>query len=128
MPVSPKQNQRRSSVLVVDDHEDGLAISTELLELHGFDVTGARNGPEALALLGRAAPDVVVLDLMMPKMSGAEVLKEVNAGATRVVVYTGVGDAKRLAPISSHAAVSAVLLKPATPDELVAAVRDAARR
>jgi DNA-binding NtrC family response regulator len=129
--VSAKKKTARpapTTVLIVDDDDDGRTISIELLELHGFRATGARDGQDAIRQLAAAAPDVMVLDLMMPTVSGADVLKVVDPGVTRVVVYTGVSERRRLVSVASHVAVSTVLLKPADLDEFVAAVRRAAEQ
>jgi two-component system CheB/CheR fusion protein len=60
-------------VLVVDDNEDAAAMLGELLEALGHEVRTANDGPEALAAVAVRAPDVVVLDLGLPGMSGYEV-------------------------------------------------------
>jgi CheY-like chemotaxis protein len=59
-------------VLVVEDHEDLREMLAVLLETEGFDVQTASNGREALTCLDAARPDVILLDLMMPVMSGDE--------------------------------------------------------
>jgi CheY-like chemotaxis protein len=59
-------------VLVVDDEFDVLSAYTMLFEFHGFRVRTAGNGVEALAAAARETPDVIVSDLMMPLMDGAE--------------------------------------------------------
>jgi CheY-like chemotaxis protein len=59
-------------VLVVDDEFDVLSAYTMLFEFHGFRVRTAGNGAEALAAAARERPDVIVSDLMMPVMDGAE--------------------------------------------------------
>src|SRR3954451_19034608 len=64
-----------SSLLIVDDEElnrEGLARH---LARHGYEVTGARSGREAIELLGGRRFDLVLLDVMMPGMNGLEVLK-----------------------------------------------------
>jgi CheY-like chemotaxis protein len=60
-------------VLVVDDNEDAAAMLGELLEALGHEVRTAGDGPEALAAVAVRAPDVVVLDIGLPGMSGYEV-------------------------------------------------------
>src|SRR5437868_3817990 len=68
-------NVESDSVLIVDDEElnrEGLARH---LQRHGFAITLARNGREAIDLLGGQRFDLVLLDIMMPGMNGLEVLK-----------------------------------------------------
>jgi CheY-like chemotaxis protein len=59
-------------VLVVDDEFDVLSAYTMLFEFRGFRVRTAGNGAEALAAAARETPDIVVSDLMMPVMDGAQ--------------------------------------------------------
>lgn len=70
----------RATVLLVDDHPQNL----ELLEVYMEDIPDARvitavNGLEALARVAEESPDVVLLDVMMPKMSGFEVCKRIKS-------------------------------------------------
>ena len=66
-------------VLVVDDNLDSTMILRSILEGHGFAVAVAHSGAEALAQLEREVPDAILLDVMMPEMSGFEVLKRVKS-------------------------------------------------
>ena len=66
-------------VLVVDDNLDSTLILRSILESHGFTVTVAHSGSEALAELARDVPDAILLDVMMPEMSGFEVLEKIKS-------------------------------------------------
>jgi two-component system response regulator ResD len=66
-------------VLVVDDSADSVAIVQAILRNRGFDVEAAADGPSALAMLEKRRPDVILLDVMMPAMSGMEVLDRIRA-------------------------------------------------
>lgn len=59
-------------ILLADDHEDNRLALLTVLEAGGYAVLGARNGEEAVELAREAAPDLVVMDLMMPRMDGRE--------------------------------------------------------
>jgi len=74
-PVS----ERHGSVLLVDDDSDVREILQMTLANEGYDVRAAGNGAEALTELSHGVPDVVLLDMMMPVMSGAEFLAAVRA-------------------------------------------------
>ena len=67
------------TILVVDDNLDSTMILRSILETQGFTVRVANSGPEALTLLTREVPDVILLDVMMPEMSGFEVLERIKA-------------------------------------------------
>ena len=66
-------------MLVVDDHELNLRLVERVLVERGFDVECASSGPEALAAVDRCRPDLIVLDVVMPKMSGLEVLEQLRS-------------------------------------------------
>ena len=80
-------------VLVVDDNPESLEMVAALLRARGFDVDTAVDGPGALDSLDRHRPDVVLLDVMMPAMSGMEVLDRIRASpqhaAIPVILVTG---------------------------------------
>jgi DNA-binding response OmpR family regulator len=83
-------------ILVVDDTPEILALVESRLKRRGFDVQTAADGDAALtAALGRP-PDLVVLDIMMPKRSGWEVAralrKDPTTQATKIVVLTAIGE------------------------------------
>ncbi|MFT7680204.1 MAG: DNA-binding NtrC family response regulator, partial [Planctomycetota bacterium] len=80
-------------VLVVDDEEDIRLGLRKLISSLGAQVAVAPDGVEALALVERDGADLVLSDMMMPRMSGAELLTELSARfpATRVVILTGFG-------------------------------------
>jgi DNA-binding response OmpR family regulator len=65
-------------ILVVDDNLDSVLILRSILEAQGFTVCVANSGPDALAQLAREVPDVILLDVMMPEMSGFEVLERIR--------------------------------------------------
>ena len=65
-------------ILVVDDDPDILDAVTMVLESSGYQVVTARDGIEALATLKAEEPDVMILDLLMPKMDGFAVMKELQ--------------------------------------------------
>ncbi len=68
-------------LLVADDDEDILAMVQFRLARSGFEVVVARDGEEALRLAREQHPDLAVLDWMMPKATGLEVLRALRAGA-----------------------------------------------
>ena len=65
-------------ILVVDDDPDILDATTMILESQGYQVVTARDGIEGLAVLKAENPDLMILDLMMPKMDGFAVCKELQ--------------------------------------------------
>jgi two-component system response regulator VicR len=65
-------------ILVVDDDKDITESLQSMLTREGYEVMTASDGEEGLAGVGRHNPDIILLDLMMPKMNGFEVLREVR--------------------------------------------------
>ena len=80
------------SVLIVDDGPNIVLSLQFLMKKAGFDVRTARDGEEALAEIARAAPDLVLLDVMMPKRDGFDVCQTVRANPAwqgiRIVLLT----------------------------------------
>ena len=65
-------------ILIIDDHETILENTAELLDLEGYETITASNGKEGLEKVIRMLPDVVLCDLLMPKMDGFAVLKRMG--------------------------------------------------
>jgi DNA-binding response OmpR family regulator len=69
-------------ILVVDDNPDALAIVSSALTARGFEVMTAERGETALETVEHTPPDVILLDIMMPDMSGIEVLEKLKSMPT----------------------------------------------
>lgn len=67
------------TILIVDDSEDIALISARMLSSRGFAVITANDGHEALKIVARQTPSCILLDVMMPRMSGLEVLQALKA-------------------------------------------------
>jgi two-component system phosphate regulon response regulator PhoB len=79
MPTEPSPDRR---VLVVEDEPDLRELLTYNLTAAGFSVEATENGTEGLAAVSRFAPDVVLLDLMLPDIPGTEVCRRIRGGET----------------------------------------------
>jgi diguanylate cyclase (GGDEF)-like protein len=122
----------RPTVLVVDDDSILREIIGTNLQLGGFDVLSAADGPSALALLDDTLPDVVVLDVVMPLMDGYATLGRIRRHPTAshipVIVLTG-GGTDSSAPVKSlEAGADDFIAKPFSPEEMLARVRAKVRR
>ncbi|MDZ7578543.1 MAG: response regulator [Candidatus Nanopelagicales bacterium] len=71
-----------ATVLVVDDEPSVRSLLRDVLELDGYDVIEAADGEEALRQIARSLPDFVILDIMMPGMSGLDVLRRLRVEHT----------------------------------------------
>lgn len=111
-------------ILVVDDDREIREELAEILQLLGFDVGTAENGVEALAWLRQnRAPDVIVLDVMMPTMSGGEFrsvqLGDPELASIPVIVFSACEEARQRGEV---AGAHAYLEKPLPVDALLAAI------
>ncbi len=70
------------TLLIVDDNLKNLKVLLDLLKDHGFDISVARNGEEALERAGRRPPDLILLDVMMPGLDGFETCRRLKANET----------------------------------------------
>jgi CheY-like chemotaxis protein len=113
-------------VLVVEDDESIRKVITNVLEDHGFNVSSARNGSEAMTRLESVIPDVMVLDLLMPVMHGwdfMEAYAEKTGGEAIPIVVVSVNPA--LPRSFNRFGVRDVIGKPFDIDDLVRAVERA---
>ncbi len=74
MALKPKYK-----ILIVDDHEDNIELLRARLEARGYEVHGANDGFAALEAVERVTPDLILLDVMMPKMDGMEVVRRLKS-------------------------------------------------
>jgi putative two-component system response regulator len=116
----------KAKVLVIDDQPAIVEFLSRLLTRHGYAVSSAPDGTAGLAAVGCEGPDIVLLDVSMPGMSGLEVCRRLkNDSGTRftpVVLVTGQTDPGLLTE-AADAGADDVLAKPVAADELIARVR-----
>lgn len=72
------KNLKKKRILIVDDEPTIIEMVQIRLEVAGFDVLSAENGQEGLEKVRREKPDLVILDIMMPKMNGYQVCRELK--------------------------------------------------
>ena len=111
------------TILVVEDSQTSRKVITMLLERKGYTIQEAKNGSEALVKLADEAPDLVLLDLMLPDMSGYEVLAKIRQGGKTadipVIMLTGKSNpADRMKGL--HHGSNEYLTKPFDPAKLLA--------
>ena len=120
--------EARAQLLLVDDDAELCAMLREYLEPEGFDAETAENGQSALERLARGGIDLVVLDVMLPGLSGFEVLRRLRATSrVPVLMLTARGEEiDRVVGLEMGA--DDYLAKPFSPRELVARIRAVLRR
>ena len=87
-------SEEKKKILIVDDDEDIVTIISKMLQGEEWDVKAVYNGVEALEKVSSFKPDIILLDIMMPEMSGIEVLKKIKKSNpdTRIIMITAFGD------------------------------------
>ncbi|HEY7401824.1 MAG TPA: response regulator transcription factor [Actinomycetota bacterium] len=116
-------------VLVVDDEPMVREVLAKYLEKDGFEVATAEDGEQALARCAESTPDLVLLDLMLPKIDGLEVFRRMQgAGAqTPVIMLTAKGEETDRV-VGLELGADDYVTKPFSPREVVARVRAVLRR
>ena len=117
-----------SKILVVDDEVQILRALKANLEARGYKVWTARDGEEAIRLIGDVSPDLLILDLGLPKKSGLDVLRSLRSWSDIPVIIVSArnGDPDKIAALDEGA--DDYLTKPFSIGELMARVRAALRR
>jgi two-component system, cell cycle response regulator DivK len=95
-PSAPKR------ILIVEDHELNMKLLNDLLEAHGYDILQARNGLTALQLARQHHPDLILMDIQLPDISGLEATRLLKADArtkgipiVAVTAFAMAGDKQR---------------------------------
>ncbi len=116
-------------LLVVDDEPNIVELLSTSLRYAGFEVATARNGQEALEAVGTFAPDLLVLDVMMPDISGFGVVKQLRAtGSTVPVLFLTARDATEDRISGLTLGGDDYVTKPFSLDEVIARIRAVLRR
>lgn len=118
-------------VLIVDDYQDGREICAEFLDFYGYDVVTAEDGEEALAKARELLPDVILLDLSLPKLSGWEVARLLRSEERTKDILILAVTAHAVDELRQRAldmGCDGVVIKPVIPKELELQVREALAR
>jgi DNA-binding response OmpR family regulator len=115
-------------VLVVDDEDPIRAIVRGFLEREGFAIAEAADGPAAVERARAFAPDVIVLDIMLPGFDGLEVLRKIRTFADPLVIFLTARAEELDRIVGLRVGGDDYLTKPFSPGELVARVQALVRR
>lgn len=114
------------TVLLIEDNEQNLYLTTFLLERHGVRVVQARSGPEGLALARMERHDLIIMDIQLPGMDGYAVTKELRQDPSQrgvpivaVTSFAMPGDRER----AIEAGCSGYIEKPINPDTFLNEIR-----
>ena len=115
-------------VLVVEDEESISDPLSYLLRQEGFEVAVAATGPDGLAEFDRGGADIVLLDLMLPGLSGTEVCRTLRAKSSVPVIMLTARDSEIDKVVGLEIGADDYVTKPYSPRELVARIRAVLRR
>jgi two-component system response regulator RegX3 len=117
-----------SRVLVVEDEESFSDALSYMLRKEGFEVTVAATGTQALTEFDRTGADIVLLDLMLPEMSGTEVCRQLRTRSHVPIIMVTARDAEIDKVVGLEIGADDYVTKPYSPRELVARIRAVLRR
>lgn len=115
-------------VLLIDDEQEFTSALAERLDLRGIRASTASSGEEALRMIARDPPGVVILDMMMPGLSGEELLARIREIHPNVGVIFLTGHGVETVTGGTFPAGGDYLMKPVKLDELMEKIRAAAER
>jgi len=117
-----------ANVLVIDDDAELLEVMRQVLTTERYNVRTARDGIEGLQLMRRQTPDIVLLDLAMPNLSGSAMLEEIrkNWGGLPVIVHTGFSEGELMKEAVAFSPFT-FLAKPCSAQQLLETVRKVQR-
>jgi two-component system, OmpR family, response regulator RegX3 len=116
------------SVLIVEDEESFIDALQSGLTREGFTVTVARDGAEALEMYERVDPDLVLLDVMLPKVSGIDVCREIRSRSSVPIIMVTAKGAEIDTVVGLEVGADDYITKPYRLRELVARMRAVLRR
>lgn len=117
-----------ATILIVDDEPQIRRVMRTTLSSHGYTVTEARSGEEALEKIRSQPPDLILLDINMPGMGGLETCREIRNGSDVPVIMLTVRNTERDKVRALDAGADDYVVKPFGMEELLARIRAALRR
>ena len=117
-----------ASILVVDDEPQIRRVLRTTLSFRGYEITEAATGEEAVELARKLKPDLILLDVNLPGISGIETCKEIRRGSETPIIMLTVRNAERDKVVALDAGADDYVTKPFGIEELLARVRASLRR
>lgn len=117
-----------ATILVVDDEPQIRRVMRSTLSTHGYVITEATNGEDAIESARKNKPDLIVLDVNMPGMGGIEACREIRRGSDAPIIMLTVRNAERDKVAALDAGADDYVVKPFGIEELLARIRSALRR
>jgi DNA-binding response OmpR family regulator len=132
MEKSEVKKEAKKTVLIIDDDNDLRTVLKDKLDVSGFDTISAADGEEGLKKALGTHPDVILLDVMMPKMNGRQVLAKLREDAwgktARVIMLTVLEDMDTVADATDKGTFGYLVKTNQSLDGVVEHVREALKR
>ncbi len=128
VPRQLRKDSTLARVLVVEDEESISDPLSYMLRREGFEVSVAATGTEALTEFDRTGADIVLLDLMLPEMSGTEVCRQMRTKSNVPIIMITARDSEIDKVVGLEIGADDYVTKPYSPRELVARIRAVLRR
>lgn len=128
MTTAPHESLSLTKVLLAEDEESFIDALVVGLAREGFDVTVARDGNEAIRLFDEVAPDLILLDLMLPKLSGIDVCRAIRARSSVPIIMVTAKGTEIDTVVGLEVGADDYVAKPYRLRELVARMRAVLRR
>lgn len=116
-------------ILVVEDEQYMRELYTEILAEQGYSVESADNGEKAYEMITQGKFDLILLDLVMPTLSGIDVVRKLrdkypaNVGFPKIVVLTNLGELSTIAEVVSQGVRGYIIKSDVTPDKFLSEVK-----
>jgi YesN/AraC family two-component response regulator len=119
----------KPKILICEDEKDAQQSMSHILSRRNYEVFTANDGQESIEQAGKIKPDVVMLDIRMPKIDGIEVAKEIRKfdKETKIIFVTGFQSPELLKEASKYDIVN-YLVKPASSEDIVKFIELALRK
>ena len=117
-----------TKILIVEDEESVLDPLELLLAKEGFSIETARDGKEALEKFAKVAPDLILLDLMLPEVSGTEVCRQIRSKSQVPIIMLTAKDTEVDKVVGLELGADDYVVKPYSKAELVARIKAVLRR
>ena len=122
------QNNKKTKVLIIEDDSYIMEMYKIKFESSDFEVISANDGATGLKILEKKKPDIILLDIIMPKKDGFSVLKEIKSNPTLekipVILLTNLGQRENIEKGFKLGAASYIIKAHFTPSEIVKKVRE----
>jgi len=122
-----ENHEEKLKILVVDDYTENVELLQELLVNSGYEVTAAYGGEEALQKVNKEIPDLILLDIMMPKMDGYQVCEALrekeDTKEIPIIFVTAKTEVKDWTHAIFNVGVNSYITKPINPKKLLDKVK-----